>query len=240
MIKKQEQNIGIAVAVLLVLGITFYAGVLHGEKNAGYAPLPPENPAEPVNQPETANNLRDVPQFADILRVRESDAVSGTGDILLIEYSDYECPFCKRFHPTVQRLVDEGAVRWIYRHYPLPFHETADEGARLAECVRIHRGNDAFWDYTNGVFKVESAELSVALYRGLATESGLSPAQADECLESGSAADSVVSVHNGDAGILGVNGTPGSFLVNTATGAFEQIPGALPYEAVRDILNAVR
>ena len=88
-----------------------------------------------------------------LLQIRDNDIVRGNNDILLIEYSDYECPFCQRFHGTAQTLVDTNQVAWVYRHLPLPFHATAKDGAIIGECVRIHKGMEAAWRYTDGVFK---------------------------------------------------------------------------------------
>jgi len=58
--------------------------------------------------------------------VSKNDHIYGNpgAAITLVEYSDYECPFCKRFHPTAKKLVDQsdGKVNWVYRHFPLAFH----------------------------------------------------------------------------------------------------------------------
>lgn len=89
-----------------------------------------------------------------LLRILPNDVVQGNSDILLIEYSDYECPFCKRFHATARALANNGEVTWVYRHLPLPFHATAKDGAVLGECVRMHKGMTAMWKYTDSVFEV--------------------------------------------------------------------------------------
>ncbi|MDP2629533.1 MAG: thioredoxin domain-containing protein, partial [Candidatus Harrisonbacteria bacterium] len=61
-------------------------------------------------------------QAAGLRPVRESDHVRGNSDaqVSLVEFSDFECPFCARFHPTLSRLVEEyDQVKWVYRHFPL-------------------------------------------------------------------------------------------------------------------------
>lgn len=236
----------IALVALVVLGLAFFAGMQYGINTAvgGVYDVYDRDVAAdvgavpPVDSGETRGNVNDVPQFEDLFTVRYSDATKGDGSILLIEYSDYECPFCKSFHSTVQALVDSGEVTWVYRHFPLPFHETAEEGARLAECVRQYKGGGAFWTYTDRVFS--SDQLSLDVYRGLATDAGLSAGQIDQCLEPDSKAAQAVSAHLTEVQTLGVNGTPGSFLVNTRTGAFERIPGALPLDQVRGLLQSVQ
>ena len=184
-------------------------------------------PSEPQITPDLA-----------ILKIRSSDAVRGDGDIVLIEYSDYECPFCQRFHSTAQALVDNGEAAWIYRHLPLPFHATAKDGAVLGECVKAHRGTEAFWTYTDGVFAAGTLNLEV--YKGLGRDAELSDTQMDECLAANSKQRKHVEQDIQDAGKMGVNGTPGSFLVNTKTEEVQFIPGALPLEQIQSMLKAIQ
>lgn len=72
--------------------------------------------------------------------------------VTIIEYSDYECPYCKSFHTTLTQLVTEsnGSVSWVYRHWPI--HTNSFEKLVAAECVAKIKGNDAFWKYSNLLF----------------------------------------------------------------------------------------
>lgn len=86
-----------------------------------------------------------------------TDAIRGNrnADIALIEYSDYECPFCSRVHPTYQQLMEDygDQIMWVYRHFPLEsIHPNAIPYAVGAECAKEQGGNDAFWDYTDILF----------------------------------------------------------------------------------------
>ncbi len=72
--------------------------------------------------------------------------------VTIIEYSDFECPYCKQFHPVLKRIVTEsnGDVRWIYRNYPL--HQHSFEKLVAAECVAKLKGPDAYWKYSDLLF----------------------------------------------------------------------------------------
>ena len=78
-------------------------------------------------------------------------------EFTVIEYSDFECPFCSRVHPTLDRLAEENDnVTWVYRHLPLSFHPQALPAAIASECVAQEEGNDAFWQFADTIFANQS------------------------------------------------------------------------------------
>lgn len=80
---------------------------------------------------------------------------SMTAQFTLVEFSDFECPYCKRFHPTAKEVVDQsnGLVNWEWKHMPLGFHQpAAGIEAHAAECVGELAGNRAFWVYMDEIF----------------------------------------------------------------------------------------
>lgn len=81
---------------------------------------------------------------------------SPTAPIVMVEYSDFQCPYCKMIHPSLQKIVSEsnGQIAWVYRNFPLyQIHPQAEPAANAAECITEQLGNDAFWKYANTIFE---------------------------------------------------------------------------------------
>ncbi|MFA6355226.1 MAG: thioredoxin domain-containing protein [Candidatus Paceibacterota bacterium] len=99
-----------------------------------------------------------TPYIGEVPPVDDTDHVKGdpkTAQITIIEYSDFECPFCARFHPVLERIVSEsnGSIAWVYRQFPLTqIHKNAMDRAIASECVAKLKGNDAFWKYADLLF----------------------------------------------------------------------------------------
>lgn len=74
---------------------------------------------------------------------------------VLIEYSDFECPFCDRFHPIAAEFLEKNKdVAWVYRHFPLrQIHPNAQKLAEASECVYEQKGDVGFWEYADKVFE---------------------------------------------------------------------------------------
>lgn len=75
-------------------------------------------------------------------------------ETILVEFSDLECPFCARFHPTIKGIVDNsgGKIAYVYKHYPLPFHPKAVPLATSAECVASQKGEAGFFEFIDANF----------------------------------------------------------------------------------------
>jgi len=170
----------------------------------------------------------------------DSDVVRGdtNAKISLIEYSDFECPFCARFHPTAQQAVDEydGQVNWIYRHFPLSFHTGAQKKAEASNCIAKLGGNDAFWDFTDTLFTDTS--MPVSNLSQVATSVGVSASAFESCLDSGEETANVnADLAEGQA--AGVTGTPGTIVYNNETGESQLVPGALPYASLQQVIDSL-
>lgn len=97
-----------------------------------------------------------TPYTGDIPAVTIEDHIIGSIDapVVIVEYSDLECPYCKRFNGVMKEIVAEsnGQVAWVYRHWVV--HPGALPKAGAAECVAKLKGNDAFWKYVDLVFEL--------------------------------------------------------------------------------------
>lgn len=97
-----------------------------------------------------------TPYIGEITEVTAEDHIIGNIDapIVIVEYSDLECPYCKKFGETMKEVVAEsnGNIAWVYRHWVV--HPNALPKAGAAECVAKLKGNDAFWKYVDLVFEL--------------------------------------------------------------------------------------
>ncbi len=195
---------------------------------------------------DSVNNGDKKPTKAIVIRpVDESDHVAGNpnADILLVEYSDTECPFCKRFHTTMNKIMEEygkdGKVAWVYRHFPIDsLHTKARKEAAATECANELGGNTAFWGYINKVFEITPSNnnLDLALLPEIADGLGLDKTAFNECLSSGKY-DAHVEADRKDGIKAGVKGTPYTVLVTKKDGKTYPISGAQPYNTVKTLID---
>ena len=161
--------------------------------------------------------------------------------VTLVEYSDFECPYCKRFHPTVIRLMAENGdnLRWVYRHFPLAFHNPgAQKQAEASECVAELAGNDAFWEYTHAIYRQTKAGgqgFPLDGLRPLAEQIGTDGDAFDQCMNEGRSAARVRQDRD-DGTRIGVSGTPVSIFTNRH-GETRFVVGALPIEELQAVVD---
>jgi protein-disulfide isomerase len=193
--------------------------------------------AQPTQVPQPTPDLSLAPKVTD------KDHIQGSKDaaVVMVEYSDYECPFCKTFHPTIKQVMTDfgDKVAFVYRHYPLPFHQNAQKEAEASECINELGGADAFWKYTDAVYdRTTSNGTGFALdaLGPLAAELGVDQTAFQSCLDSGKYASHVQADEAGGQK-AGIQGTPGTILINKK-GVRTLIPGALPYDQVKPMIEA--
>ncbi len=183
-----------------------------------------------------AKAMRPVSEARDHIRGNPAAAVT------LVEYSDFECPFCKRFHPTAKKLVEEsgGRVKWVYRHFPLDeLHPVkARKEAVASECAAELGGNDAFWKFADRFYELtpsnNKTDVDTVLPQ-IVREIGLDKVRFASCLASGRHDRRVEEDHQ-NAVASGGRGTPWSLIVSKS-GRTYPLSGAQPYATVKQLFE---
>ncbi|MBI5466911.1 MAG: DsbA family protein [Candidatus Kerfeldbacteria bacterium] len=190
------------------------------------------------------NTTAPAQTFSDVKAVSDDDYIRGNKNakLTLIEYSDYECPFCKQFEPTIKQVMKDygDQVRLVYRQFPLSFHANAQKESEAALCIGKLGGNDKFWDFTDAIFERTSSNgtgFALDQLGPLAKELGVNQTKFQACLDSNEMAQ-VVKDQEADGTAGGAQGTPSVILVNSATGkTLGGIPGAYPLDQVKTFID---
>ena len=170
---------------------------------------------------------------AVLATVTEDDHIRGdinNAKVVIIEYSDFECPYCSNHHPTLVDVSETYGddVAWAYRHFPLSFHAEAVPSALASECAA---DQDMFWDYADALYENQS-ELGDDLYVELATDLGLDVSQFSDCYESEKYMDDIQEDLDSGAA-AGVTGTPGNFVNGIA------VSGAQPASVFEGLIDQI-
>lgn len=179
----------------------------------------------------------------------DNDPVLGdkNAPVTLIEFSDYECPFCKRAFTDVlpelkKTYIDTGKVKLVYRDFPLSFHANAQKEAEAAECARSQSNDVTYFKFHDQIFTQTTAGgtgLALTQLPVIAKNLGLNVNQFQQCLDSGKFKDEVAK-DIADGSAAGVSGTP-SWIIGTSSkdGQVEGqlIVGAQPFSAFKTIID---
>jgi len=239
----------LAVAFVLIAG-SFYMGVLTAKVSVYEKQLGIGNKGNTLGQKVIAADQPTPaptapPKDVKVDSVTATDHIRGNKDarIALIEYSDLECPFCKKFHPTAKKVLDtyQNQIVWVYRHFPLSqLHSKAKKEAEATECAAKLAGNDGFWQMMDKIFEVTPSNngLDLATLPDLAAQVGIDKTAFAACLDSGEMASRVDTQYQSGVN-SGVTGTPGNFLLDTKTGRVIEIPGAVPFENINQAIDSM-
>lgn len=192
-----------------------------------------------VNSQKTANRKRQVKEF-ELAPEKAVGNVFGNPDakIAMIEYSDFDCPFCLRFHNTAKSVVNksQGNIKWIYKHMPLDgLHPQARRQAVASECVSQIAGNKTFWAFADKLMNTRNSGQQVVQ---IAEEFGVPAEKLSECMN-GPEAKAVVESHMAEAKQFGVSGTPATIVMNTETGKAVMLSGAVKEDVVLKYVQKV-
>ncbi len=237
--KDNSNNMGIPIAII-VAGMLLSAGLYFGLQSSNNSSGTDTN-----NQPTTAKAMpTEAPSIVDVSM--DDDAIEGDANapVTIIEFSDYECPYCKRYvqqtYPEIfKNYIDTGKVKYIFRDLPLSFHDpAATKEAIAANCARAQGDDKTYYkfhdlQYENtgsngtGIPDDKLVELAKSL--------GLDGAKFKKCVDDEEYKDEVTKDLD-DAQKVGATGTPTFFIgksSDSGTIKGEMLVGAQPYEAFK-------
>jgi len=189
--------------------------------------------------------LPDKVVTGDMRPVDDNDHILGNpnADLVIVEYSDTGCPFCKQFHKTMQTLMNEygkgGKVAWVYRHFPIDqLHPNSRKEAEATECASELGGPEKFWAYTNTIYEraPQNGGFKAEQLKTIAKDIGLDVTAFNECLSSGRKA-AVVEADYQDGVKAGARGTPYSLIIRKKDGSKVPISGAQPYASLKGTIE---
>lgn len=192
--------------------------------------LAPKAPPPPVTDVSHAMNVADDPYKG-----------SESAPLTLVEYTDYQCPFCARHAKVVlpeilKNYVDTGKVRYVLRDFPLPFHKQAGKASEAALCAG---DQGKYWQMHDELFRNQGA-LDADKLPGYAKAVGINVDTFNACLASGKYTGRVAK-NAADGGKAGVRGTPSFVLGYTQPGGEvkgeKMVRGAVPYAAFQSVID---
>lgn len=189
-----------------------------------------------TTQPSANNNSQPLPPERERIvqfEITQDDHVRGdfNAPITLVEFSDFECPFCVRHYPTLKKILNDykGKVRLVYKHFPLGFHPNAQKAAEASECAS-EQGK--FWEYHDKLFENQPNGYSLGKFKQWAKDLGLNMNKFNDCLDSGKYAQKVQADYQ-EGLQKNVQGTPATFINGLL------VSGALPYETFKQIIDSL-
>mgnify|MGYP001585987252 CR=1 FL=1 len=194
----------------------------------------------PAQETDTTNKIR---------AVSETEHIKGdfNAPIKIVTYSDFECPFCQRFHNTMRSLMEKhkesGDVVWVFRQFPLEeLHPVKAKAVAVAsECANDQGGGDAFWKFTDRYFELTKTNNRTdieTVIPQIVKEVGLNEVEFNTCFGSDKF-EAKIQADIDDAVATGGRGTPWSVLI-APNGKTFPINGALPISAIEQLIELAK
>lgn len=233
---KNNQVIVLATAVL----IAFVAGYFIGNES-GYS----DSLEQKIKNLEERIENSEIETMSEVKISKDDDPILGNPNapISIIEFSDYQCPFCARFYTQTLPLleteyIEKGKVNFIYRDFPIQNHPNARPAALASECAD-EQGQ--FWQYHDILFERQDMWKKLDLgtvistFKGYATELNLNQEVFDSCLDSGKYSEEVDSDF-ADGRNYKISGTPTFFIGNEKMG-YSSVFGAKSFYEFQEIID---
>jgi protein-disulfide isomerase len=232
-----ELNSTLLATALILLIAAFYSGTLYC-KSKKFDTLGTKDVK--TGGEETQKTGSAPEQKAKLKGPISDDHIRGStnAQVALIEYSDFDCPYCGVYHETEKTILSEygDKVMWVFRQFPLDeLHPEARKKAEASECVAELSGNDKFWEFADIIYSEDETASDLP---SIAARIGVDQAAFESCLNSGKYKNKVQDQEN-EGVKAGVQGTPGSFILNLKTGESNFLGGAVPIEELRSDIDAM-
>lgn len=227
----EEKKIEFSPSVSIIAAGVLIAGAIVFAQ--WYQPGEPATPAAVGDAVPTSLTLR-TPSSGDHI------IGSPNAPVVIVEFSDFECPYCALFHPIVRRVVEEsnGTVAWVYRHLPLgSIHAEANPAALASECVADQLGNDGFWKFADAMF-ADQSKLGASYYASTAALLGANPQVFATCMKQATYQERI-DTDIREAIAAGVKGTPFTAVINTKTGGIVPISGVVQYDRLMGVISSI-
>ena len=244
----KDSNKIMFIGIIIAVGIAaFFAGLYVSD-----------NSSNKITKTEFNNAISRIESKIDKLQVsdeqpkvvkisKDNDPIRGDPDapITIIEFSDYQCPFCARFYiqtlPLImEEYIEQGKANLVYRDFPIQSsHPNAMPAAVAAECANEQ---EKYWEYHDMLFERQQVwnnleiGAAVATFKQFATEIELEQTKFDSCLDNGKYLEEVRNDLNDGRG-YGVDGTPGFFIGNDQIG-YVKLSGAQPFESFKQVIDS--
>ena len=188
--------------------------------------------AAQAGDPPAAEEPAAEQQFSKVTPIKDSEYVYGdkNAKVQIIEYTDFECPYCSRHYATAKQIKAEygNKIAFVTRHFPLSFHPEAQKAAEASECAG-EQGK--YWEMYDKIFEANLAgDMSVAKWKAAAKSIGLNASKFNGCLDDGKYAKKVTDDMASGAA-AGVTGTPATFING------ELVSGAVPFSNFKQIID---
>jgi len=190
------------------------------------------------NQPTDNNALTEPTPGITVLA---DDHIRGAKNpkVLLVEYSDFQCPYCQKFKPTMTQILANypNEIAIVYRHFPLSFHQNAQISAEASECAGEQ---NKFWEMHDVLFEKGQSDgtgLNKADLKQYAKDLKLNTIKFNDCLDTNKYKGEVTEDYSSGTS-AGISGTPGTVMI-APDGAQRLISGAVPYEQIKSLIDSV-
>jgi len=249
-------SLSLILASIIIIGTVLYRNVNYSDKNPSTinrteSVINQQGVDEQDNQPESTANQQGQNNPGNLIKVSvDDDPILGDANapLTIIEFSDYECPFCKRsFNQVLPELkknyIDTGKVKLVFRDLPLSFHANANKEAQAANCVRDQGGDSVYFEFHDQIFKKTASNgtgLALTELPVIAKDIGLNVNTFQQCLDSGKFKNEV-DKDLADAAKVGARGTPTYFVGKSSDDGIINgtiIVGAQPFSAFQVIIDS--